>query len=62
MQFSKGKCGPVRGRIKARLIGAARPSAKSNAEWVEELKVLQKKYTKRVRRRSEAILAELRED
>ena len=52
----------VRGRIKARLTRAGGRSAKSNAEWIRELKALQKKYTKRVRGRSETILAELRED
>jgi prevent-host-death family protein len=52
----------VRGRIKARLTRAGNPSARSNTEWIRELKALQKKYTKRVRGRSETILAELRED
>jgi hypothetical protein len=62
MQFSTGKFGPVRGRIKARLTRAAGPTVKSNAEWVRELKAIQKKYTKRVTGRSETILAEFRED
>lgn len=52
----------VRGRIKARLTRAGSPSARSNAEWIRELKALQKKYTKRVSGRSETILDELRED
>ena len=52
----------VRGRIKARLTRAGAPAAKSNSEWILELKALQKKYTKRVRGRTETILAELRED
>ena len=36
--------------------------ASRGAEWTRELKALQKKYTKRVRGRSETILSELRED
>ena len=52
----------VHGRIKARLTHAGTSTAKSNAQWIRELKALQKKYTKRVRGRAETILAELRED
>lgn len=52
----------VHGRIKARLTHAGIPGAKSNVEWIRELKALQKRYTKRVTGRTDTILAELRQD
>jgi hypothetical protein len=47
---------------KAKLSELVEPNANSNAEWIRELKALQKKYTKRIKGRTEAVLAELRED